>query len=261
MRLTMFQIDAFAEKLFTGNPAAVCVTDEALPVELMQQMAMENNLSETAFVIPDKESFHIRWFTPRAEVELCGHATLASAYVLFNEFDYAEDTIRFSTRFKGELNVTKNKDLLTLDFPADEIVEVDVDLDLEKAFSANFIKQYHGSTDVMLIAENHEMIVDLQPDFRCLASLKQRGFIVSAPGNDVDFVSRFFCPALGIDEDPVTGSAHTTLTPYWSQQLGKQEMTARQLSERGGFLSVRMNNDRVLISGKAIKYLEGIVKL
>jgi PhzF family phenazine biosynthesis protein len=261
MKLKLYQIDAFTSELFRGNPAAVCVLDEWLPESVMQQVAMENNLSETAFVVPESGGYRIRWFTPRAEGALCGHATLATAWVLFHECHFPEKTIRFLTMEKGELQVSLDEDWLTLDFPVDTLTAVPVQKNLEEAFSIRISEQFSGETDVLLVVKDEGVVKELQPDFRYLASMQQRGFVVTAPGTDCDFVSRCFYPALGIDEDPVTGSAHTTLVPYWAERLRKTGMKARQLSQRGGELRVHLSKDRVLISGQAVKYLEGEIHL
>ncbi len=260
MKLPLFQVDAFAEGLFKGNPAAVVPLDNWLTDEVMQQIAMENNLSETAFFVPTTEGFEIRWFTPKAEVKLCGHATLATAHVIFEEARYPHDEIVFTSK-SGSLRVRKNSDKFQLDFPADTIRPIDAPNQIFQAIGKLPKACFKGKTDYLLVFENEREIREITPSFTQLARTSVRGVIVTAPGDQVDFVSRFFAPGVGIDEDPVTGSAHTSLTPYWSKRLGKTEMTARQLSQRGGELQVSLNGDRVLIAGKTKTYLRGEIFL
>lgn len=262
-KLSLFQVDAFADKLFSGNPAAVCPLDEWLPYETMQQIAIENNLSETAFFIPKENHFELRWFTPASEVELCGHATLATAHVLFNHLGYDKNEIIFKTRFSGDLMITRENDFIIMNFPVDDIKETDIPASLIPALGGAIPDDlYKGKTDYLLIFENEEEIKNIKPDFRILKELDARGVIVSAPGNEVDFVSRFFAPREAIDEDPVTGSAHTSLAPYWADKLNnKENLIARQISKRGGDLICSIKDDRVFIKGKAITYLEGTISL
>lgn len=257
MELNIFQIDAFADDVFKGNPAAVVPLKEWLSDEVLQSIAMENNLSETAYFVKKGEDFEIRWFTPKAEVELCGHATLASAFVIFSQLQNDRQEIVFESRYSGRLYVRKYRDLLQLEFPVDSLKERGIDRGLEKAFQCKFSALYEGKSDYLIVLNKQQDVENLEPDFRALMSYVQRGFIVSAPGDNCDFVSRFFCPGLGIDEDPVTGSAHTTLAPYWAEKLEKHEMTAHQISERGGVLQVILDGDRVKISGKAVLYMKG----
>lgn len=259
--IRIFQVDAFAEKTFSGNPAAVCFLDSWLFDETMQKIAAENNLSETAFVIEKGDGFEIRWFTPTIEVALCGHATLAAAHVLFSHLDYAENTIRFHSRHSGELTVSRNEDLITLNFPTDEITEAIAPKEVLDAFGTKPLAVFKGKTDFLLLYKNQREIEACEPDHNLLKSSEARGIIVTAPGDEVDFVSRFFAPGSGIDEDPVTGSAHTTLTPFWCKKLNKIEMTARQLSQRGGSLNCKYLNDRVEISGHAVTYLTGEITI
>jgi len=256
MKLPLFQVDAFAEDLFKGNPAAVVPLDEWLTTETMQQIAMENNLSETAFFVPTSEGFEIRWFTPKAEVKLCGHATLASAHVIFQEANYPHEQITFGS-LSGSLHVSKKDNLLQLDFPADTMRPIDAPNQIIQAIGKLPQACLKGKTDYMLIFETEKEIRDICPNFAQLSRTDARGVIVTAPGQNVDFVSRFFAPGVGVDEDPVTGSAHTSLTPYWAKRLGKLEMTAQQLSQRGGELHVSLNENRVLIAGKTKTYLRG----
>jgi len=256
MKLRLFQADAFASGLFKGNSAAVVPLTEWLPDETMQQIAAENNLSETAFFIPEGDHFHIRWFTPKAEVNLCGHATLATAHVLFNELNFAGEQITFNSK-SGILKVKEVGGKLQLDFPADYAHEVEAVPIFAEAFGVHPLATFKGKTDYLLLFDSEETIHNFQPDISLLLSTNARGIIVTAKGKEVDFVSRFFAPAVGVDEDPVTGSAHTTLIPFWAKRLHKTEMTALQLSKRGGELWCTLSGDRVLIAGKAVTYLRG----
>lgn len=254
--MKIYQVDAFAKQLFQGNPAAVVPLAEWLPDPLMQQIAIENNLAETAFVVKEGMDFRIRWFTPMTEVDLCGHATLGAAFVLYHYEGYAGDAIRFQSR-SGLLTVTRHGDLLRLDFPADRIKEVELSPELAAGFDPRPVKAFRGKTDVMLLFEREDDIRRLRVDMRRLAAIDARGIIVSAPGDEADFVSRFFAPQSGIDEDPVTGSAHTSLTPYWAGRLEKTKLSAIQLSARRGWLECELIGDRVLITGQAVGYLKG----
>jgi len=260
MKIKIYQIDAFADKMFSGNPAAVCPLDKWLPDETMQNIAMENNLAETAFYVNEKEGLRIRWFTPTVEVDLCGHATLATAFVLFNHENYAGDKIVFNSR-SGPLAVTKSGDVLTLNFPVDKLVEVPALPELEKGLGAKPLKTFKGKTDYMLVFENEYQIKNMNPDFKLIGTVNARGIIVTAKGNTVDFVSRFFGPQSGMDEDPVTGSAHTTLSPYWATVLNKKEFSAIQLSKRQGKLTCKLVGDRVEISGTGKSYLTGTISI
>lgn len=254
--MKIYQVDAFARELFQGNPAAVVPLEAWLPDRRMQQIAMENNLAETAFFAREGSDFRIRWFTPSTEVDLCGHATLASAFVLYHFIGYDEDSIRFHSR-SGMLTVIRKGQALTLDFPADQLREVELSSVLTAGLHPRPVKAYQGRTDYMLIYEREQDILDLRVDLAAIARIATRGVIVTAPGNEVDMVSRFFAPQSGIDEDPVTGSAHTTLTPYWAGVLGKTKLTAIQLSSRRGWLECELKDDRVLITGMARPYLQG----
>ena len=256
MEIKIYQVDAFTDKVFSGNPAAVCPLEEWLPAEVLQNIAMENCLAETAFYVKEKDGLRIRWFTPTVEVDLCGHATLASAFVLFKHENFRDDKIVFNSR-SGPLTVTKSEDTLTLNFPVDTLQEVSPIPDLEKGLGLPSRKTFKGKTDYMLVFENEEQIKNMSPDFRTIGKVDARGIIVTAKGNHVDFVSRFFGPQSGMDEDPVTGSAHTSLTPYWAKILSKTEFTARQLSKRHGELKCKLIGDRVEISGKAKLFLVG----
>ncbi|MDF4220047.1 PhzF family phenazine biosynthesis protein [Maribacter sp. M208] len=262
MKQKIYQIDAFTSKLYGGNPAAVCILESWLDTSLMQQIAAENNLAETAFAVAKDDHYELRWFTPEVEVDLCGHATLATAFVLYNHYDYQENTLRFISPRSGELLVQKDDSgLLTMDFPADELIAVSEQANISEAIGKTPTKTFKGKTDYMLIYETQEEIEAMQPNFHLLNELDCRGVIITAKGNDVDFVSRFFAPQCGIPEDPVTGSAHTTLTPYWSEKLNKKVMTAKQLSERGGDIQCEYHGDRVKISGNGVCYLVGEISI
>jgi len=262
MKLKIFQIDAFTDTVFSCNPAAVCILDSWLATPLMQQIAAENNLAETAFVVKNNNRYEIRWFTPEVEVDLCGHATLASAFVLFNYFIQNADTINFYSSRSGTLTVEKSDDsYLIMDFPADVLTEVDSISALNKALGIKPKHTFKGKTDYLLICENQKEIEHIKPDFFELDKIEARGVIISAKGNEVDFVSRFFAPQSGIPEDPVTGSAHTTLTPYWSEVLGKKKLSAKQLSQRGGELICEDLGERIKISGKAVSFLIGEIDI
>lgn len=261
MKRIIYQVDAFTREVFKGNPAAVCVLDHWLDEDLMQQIANENNLSETAFAVPVGECYEIRWFTPEVEVELCGHATLATAHVLFEHMDYSGDWICFESIHSGRLVVKRKGDLLTLDFPVDILEEMVVPELIVTALQTPPLKAFRGKTDFMFIYASAKEIEQMDPDFGLLAQVGGRGIIVTAPGDDVDFVSRFFAPQTGINEDPVTGSAHTSLTPYWAKTLGKDQLTARQLSARGGELVCEHKGQRVEISGHAVTYMRGKINI
>lgn len=258
MTLDLYQVDAFADRIFTGNPAAVCPLDEWLPDETMQQIAMENNLSETAFFVEEGGGFNLRWFTPKAEVDLCGHATLATAHVLFSQLNYEKTDISFFTK-SGELIVAKKREgLYSMNFPAKSLEREAPPLDLYHALGGEIADEVYKADDFMWVLDKEEKVRSMAPNFNLLAEVDTRGIIVTAPGKEVDFVSRFFAPAVGINEDPVTGSAHTMLTPYWSQRLAKKELMARQISSRGGELQCTlMDGDRVEITGKACTYMTG----
>jgi PhzF family phenazine biosynthesis protein len=257
MKLKLYQVDAFTDKVFSGNPAAVCPLDSWLKDDLLQNIAMENNLAETAFYVKNGDAYEIRWFTPAVEVDLCGHATLASAYVLFNYQGHSDKTVKFLSRRSGVLSVERDADLLKLNFPTDVFRRVDLSSELHACVDKTPVEAYKGKTDFMLVFESERDIRDLKPAINQISMLPGRGLIVTAPGDNVDFVSRFFGPQTGINEDPVTGSAHTTLTPYWSKRLGKTELTAMQLSQRVGHLKCKFLNERVEISGKGKEYLIG----
>jgi PhzF family phenazine biosynthesis protein len=261
MKIPIYQVDAFSHQLFKGNPAAVCPLTEWLPDELMQNIAQENNLAETAFIVPTHADYEIRWFTPSVEVDLCGHATLASAHVLFHELGYSGDKIEFHSHRSGPLTVTKRGSELVLDFPCDTISQIEVEPIHSSGLSKAPSAVYKGKTDYLFVYDSEADIRALQPDFEALKIHPVRGIIVTAPGENVDFVSRFFGPACGVNEDPVTGSAHTTLTPYWSSVLGKTTLSALQLSQRTGSLTCTLNGDRVEIAGESVLYLRGEINV
>jgi PhzF family phenazine biosynthesis protein len=261
MRIKLFQVDAFTNRVFGGNPAAVCIIGEWLEEVLMQQIAAENNLSETAFAVKLDSTYEIRWFTPNSEVDLCGHATLATAHVLFEHYHFPGKKIIFQSMTRGELTVLREGEYLTLDFPADTIEQVDDPQKLIDAIGKPPVESYRGRSDYLLIYDTQKDIEEISPNFAQLAEVDLRGIIVTAPGNDTDFVSRFFAPKLEINEDPVTGSAHTTLTPFWSERLGKKVLTARQLSKRKGDLRCKLKGNRVHITGKAVTYMVGEIEI
>lgn len=256
-KLPIYQVDAFADKVFGGNPAAVCVLQNWLSDEMMQKIAAENNLAETAFVVKDEEAFLIRWFTPDVEVDLCGHATLASAFVLQRFYYPNQSLFQFYSHRSGSLPVAFNDGIFTLDFPTDDLIEIAIPAALTEIFNNKAKQCYKGKTDYLLVFDTEDEVLSAKPNFNDLLKVKCRGVIITAKGNEVDFVSRFFGPAVGVNEDPVTGSAHTTLTPYWVNVLGKDILTARQVSARGGNLTVEHQNDRVKISGRGVLYLTG----
>ncbi|MGD2117332.1 MAG: PhzF family phenazine biosynthesis protein [Chromatiales bacterium] len=259
MKLPIFQIDAFANEVFAGNPAAVVPLEQWLPDEILQNIAQENNLSETAYFLPTDTGYRIRWFTPTMEVDLCGHATLASAYVLFERLGYSGNEIHFDSR-SGPLTVSRNGDWLELDFPATNLEKCEIPELITQAFGKQPLEVWKAD-DYIALYEKEADIVSLQPDLRVLAELDCRGVIATARGVNADFVCRFFAPRYGIDEDPVTGSAYCELMPYWADVLGRQKLSALQLSQRGGQLQCELHGDRVRIAGKAVLYLEGTISI
>jgi PhzF family phenazine biosynthesis protein len=249
-------VDAFTDTLFGGNPAAVFVMEKWLDAELMQKIAIENNLSETAFVVKDGETYDLRWFTPEREIDLCGHATLAAAYVLFNQYGVSEQTIRFLTQ-SGPLFVTKKEEAYFMDFPSILPEKTEILPEYEEAIGAK-IKEAYLARDLFFVLEDEEIVANLTPDFTKLKHFEKGvGVIVTAEGTKEDFVSRTFFPKLTIDEDPVCGSAHSNLIPYWSRKLQKNTMEAKQLSARKGLLKCALKDDRVIIGGKAVLYAKG----
>jgi len=261
MEFKMYQVDAFASALFSGNPAAVVILESPLSDDLMQSIALENNLSETAFININESPIPIRWFTPTLEVDLCGHATMASAKIIFEHFpDIAGSEISFSSK-SGILKVSKNAENICLNFPVDDPEPQKMDAFFAEALGESPIEILRGTDDFLAVFNTEQQIQAMKPDFTKLAKINSRGVVISAPGNDVDFVSRCFFPQTGVDEDPVTGSAHTMLIPYWAKQLDKIQFKAHQLSARGGVLDCNLINDRVLISGKSVIYFEGMISI
>jgi PhzF family phenazine biosynthesis protein len=258
MNLTIYQVDAFTKQVFAGNPAAVCPLEEWLPDDLMQRIALENNLSETAFFVKKDGTYEIRWFTPTIEIDLCGHATLASAFVIFNQLSETESVINLHSSRSGNLSVEKQGDVLILDFPAYPPVECDLPVGVTEAVGATPDKSWEAQGNMlMLLFESEDEIKSLNPDMSALNKLEFDEIIVTAKGTDADFVSRLFAPRIGIPEDPVTGATHCSLIPYWAQQLKKEKLYARQLSSRGGELFCELAGSRVKIGGNATLYLKG----
>jgi PhzF family phenazine biosynthesis protein len=259
MKITQYQVDAFASEVFAGNPAAVCPLAGWLDDAVMQAIAGENNLSETAFFVPTERGFHLRWFSPVREVDLCGHATLATAHVLFEHLGYDRPAVAFETR-SGELVVERRDGRLSMDFPA-TLPGPGFAPDALVAGLGEPPVEVLCADDYLVVFADEATIRRLAPDLARLSELDLRGVCVTAPGEEVDFVSRFFAPKYGIPEDPVTGSAHCALTPYWAARLGKEELEARQVSARGGALHCRLNGDRVVISGNAVTFLVGEISI
>lgn len=259
VRIPIYQIDAFTNEQFKGNPAAVCPLEEWIKDDLMQKIARENNLSETAFFTKKGDRYELRWFTPETEIDLCGHATLATAYVIFRYLEKDLSEINFNTN-SGILKVLKNDNLLTMIFPAREGDKCEIPRELVEGLGKEPIELYK-SRDYMAVFGKEEDITNLKPDMEKLKKLNSFGIIVTAKGNEVDFVSRYFAPDSGVNEDPVTGSAHCTLIPYWKTILNKEEFIAYQLSNRGGRLYCRDLGEKVAISGEAISYLEGYINV
>jgi len=255
MNLQIFQVDAFTREPFHGNPAAVVPLEAWLTAETMLAIAAENNLAETAFFVKNGDGYDLRWFTPEIEMDLCGHATLASAWLLWNELGFDGDEIAFQTK-SGELRVSKDGELLVLDFPSRPAVRADVPEGLGDALGAA-PETVLKSRDYLAVYRSEEEVLALRPDFRAITELGVHAVIATAPGESSDFVSRFFAPSVGVDEDPVTGSAHCTLIPYWAERLGKNELYAKQVSRRGGELFCRLAGDRVKIAGNAVLYMKG----
>jgi len=255
MRLPIFQIDAFADRPFAGNSAAVVLLQAWLPDALLQSIAIENNLAETAFLVREPEGWRVRWFTPELEMDLCGHATLASAYVVFNELQEPSGRLRFNS-MSGPLHVDRCGETLVLDFPSRPPTPCDAPAGLFEALGMA-PRSAAMARDHFLVMESEAEVAALHPDFAALDRVDSPGVIVTAPGDSVDFVSRFFTPAAAIPEDPVTGSAHCTLIPYWAERLGKTRLSARQISRRGGDLDCELCGERVRIGGRAVKVLQG----
>lgn len=257
MSIPLYQVDAFAGAVFTGNPAAVCPLQAWLPDETLQAIALENNLSETAYFVPEGDDFALRWFTPVHEVDLCGHATLASAHVIMTLLQPERRSVAFSTKVSGTLTVERDGDRYVMDFPPWPRQEVAPDPPVTAALGKAPSALFTGN-DWMAVFEDEADVQALAPDMTALARLDARGVIATAPGRAVDFVSRFFAPRFGIPEDPVTGSAHCMLTPYWAERLGKTELSARQISPRGGDIHCTLTPDgRIKLAGQAALYMEG----
>jgi PhzF family phenazine biosynthesis protein len=258
MKISYFEVDAFANRAFQGNPAGICPLEKWLDEATMQNIAAENNLAETAFFVPRGDDYDLRWFAPEVEIDLCGHATLASAFILFTELGRKSNSVCFHSK-SGPLTVTRKGDILTLDFPSRPPKPCSVPEDLIRGLGKKPV-QVLKARDYFALYENAEDVRSLKPDLSLLGKLDEK-VIVTAPGMDCDFVSRFFAPTAGVPEDPVTGSAHCTLIPYWSARLGKTKMFARQLSKRGGELFCELAGDRVLIGGKAVLYSRGQIEI
>ena len=257
MVLTIYQVDAFAEKVFKGNPAAIVPLEDWLSDELMQQIAAENNLSETAFFVKTDAGYHLRWFTPEYEIDLCGHATLASAYVIKNFVEPHAAEINFSTQKAGVLKASAKDGMYTLDFPSRMPQACDLPDNLFPSLGISTAVEVLRSRDYFVVLPNEEAVRNIEPDYSLMKELDTIGVIVTAKGHEADVVSRCFYPGAGIPEDPVTGSAHCNIVPYWSEKLGKTKLFCQQLSPRGGDLQCELNGDRVLMSGKCVLYLKG----
>jgi PhzF family phenazine biosynthesis protein len=262
MRIPLYQVDAFTSRLFGGNPAAVCPLSEWLPDATMQAIAAENNLAETALFVPQGDRYLLRWFTPTVEVELCGHATLASGYVVTHILTPDRRSVSFDTLKAGPLEVTRDGELLALDFPAWPPETKPADPRVLTALGALPAQSFVARGRTLAVYDNAEEVAALRPDFAAMRRVAGANAIATAPGRDgVDFVSRYFAPTHGVDEHPVTGSAHCVLTPYWAARLGKTQLNARQISARGGELVCTLRGDRVTIAGRAVLYLEGAINV
>lgn len=259
MKYTLYQVDAFTDRLFGGNPAAVIPLDHWIDDQLMQQIALENNLSETAFFVKTDDGYHLRWFTPESEIDLCGHATLASAYVIKNFLEPHIQEISFSTQVAGVLKASAKDGVYTLDFPARIPQPCEVPEKLLQSLGTTAVIEVLKSRDYFVVLPNEEAVQNVDPDFTLMKETDAFGIIVTAKGHEADVVSRCFYPDAGIPEDPVTGSAHCNIVPYWSEKLGKEKLVCRQLSKRGGSLMCELSGDRVLMSGKCVLYLEGTI--
>ncbi len=262
MKLKIYQVDAFASKVFQGNPAAVCPLNEWLDDELLQKIAEENNLSETAFFVLSEDDIQLRWFTPLEEVDLCGHATLACSHVLYKHLGYNKAQINFQTK-SGKLIVTQTDAGFSMDFPASDLVELstDIPVNLIKGLGDVKPKQIMAAFDYVIVLDSEEEVKNLMPDLSLWLNIDLRGVVVTAQGSDVDFVSRCFFPKLRVNEDPITGSAHCELTPYWAAKLDKKILKARQLSTRSGLVFCELDKDRVILTGNAVDYMSGEITL
>ena len=257
--MKQYIVDAFTDTLFHGNQAAICILDEWLPEDLMMNITRENNFSETAFAVPEGDKYHLRWFTPGGEIDLCGHATLACAYVLFTKYLPGRDSITFST-LSGDLIVRKSQDLMEMEFPAYQLTPVPVTPEMEDALGARPKEAYLGR-DLLCVFDSEETVRSLHPDQQKLLNLEGLGLQATAPGKEFTCVSRSFFPKLNVVEDPVCGSGHCHIIPYWSKKLKTPELTAYQASQRGGTLYCRMERDRVFLAGKAVLFSESILNL
>jgi PhzF family phenazine biosynthesis protein len=256
MKLDIYQVDAFTKKVFGGNPAAICPLEDRLEADLMQKIALENNLSETAFFVKKDDVYEIRWFTPTFEIDLCGHATLASAFIIFDILKLETEFINFHSHKSGKLSVEKKSDLLVLDFPSRPVSPCDVPNGLIEAIGKKPI-EILKARDYFMVYETEQEVLDIKPNFSKLLEIDTHAVIVTAKGDSCDFVSRFFAPEVGVFEDPVTGSSHCNLIPYWAEKLGKNKLFGKQVSQRGGELFCELNGDRVKIGGNAVLYLKG----
>ena len=256
MNLTIYQVDAFTNEVFKGNPAAVVPLESWLDAKLMQKIALENNLAETAFFVKNGDVYEIRWFTPTFEIDLCGHATLASAFVIFEILKAETKSVKYHSHKSGELSVEKKDDILILDFPSRPVSKTEIPDGLIEAIGKQPVEIFKAR-DYFLVYETEREVSEIAPDFTRLLKIDAHGFIVTAKGENSDFVSRFFAPEVGVFEDPVTGSAHCNLIPFWAERLGKNELFARQISARGGKLFCALEGDRVKIGGNAVLYLKG----
>ena len=258
MKLDIYQVDAFTKDIFGGNPAAICPLREWIDAELMQRIALENNLAETAFFVKKDDVHEIRWFTPTIEVNLCGHATLASAFVIFNCLGETSNVIKLHSHRSGDLSVEKQGDVLILDFPRYDLNEIEIDENLVEAVGMRPLQTWETQGNmVFMLFETESEIAEIAPDMSALAKIGFDEVIVTAKGDTSDFVSRMFAPRIGIPEDPVTGAIHCSLIPYWAEKLGKETLFARQISQRGGELFCELKGDRVKIGGHAVLYLKG----
>jgi len=261
MKIPIYQVDAFTDKMFEGNPAAICPLEKWPERNLMQNIAAENNLSETAFFVKSEEGYDMRWFTPTTEVDLCGHGTLAAGHVLFNHLGFNEKYIRFFTR-SGRISVKKEDDMIVMNFPSRIAEPIDAPEDLIEGLNLETPPvRVLKDMNYLVVLETSEQVKQIKPHYRVLSNINYAGIICTAPGNNHDFVSRYFAPYIGINEDPATGSSHTTLTSYWAKELGKKELIARQVSRRGGTLYCKYLGDRTEIGGKTKTYMKGEIEV
>jgi len=266
VNMKIYQVDAFADRVFGGNPAAVVPLESWIDDAILQSIAQENNLAETAFIVPKGQDWELRWFTPNSEVALCGHATLGSAHVIFKHLGFAGKVVHFHTRYSGILSVEKMGSDLLMSFPAVEVKPSDNKEKVESALGCTISDLQIGyysedESDYVAVVDSEQELAAVEPDMRKTAALDGRGVIVTAKGDTHDFVSRYFAPSFGVDEDPVTGSAHCLLAPYWAGRLGKTHLSARQISARGGDVGCEVKGDRVILKGKAVDYLVGEISV